>query len=229
MSLHSRNFLPFHIQKPKPPPIDIEPRPGLEPEDDPFDKPYRFDKPVPLPPIKPSTEPTTEYHHCNLNFWWFIMGAIIISLLLFIVEYSERGVESEWYKNLELFPGSPDPVVLFLINTVFFLLLAWVTYHMFKHTNLQIVRYGAVFLMVAVFVTMLIWSLVLFSSNDPRVAMLFLIFVGIMLIGWILLSVFNNNNNELLIPLGLGFGWILYLLYFNLGIINNNDSSKCLI
>ncbi len=227
MSLHSRNFLPFHIKKESPPPIEIETRPGLEPEDDVFDLPYRFNK-VDKVTVVPKSEPrVNEYHHGNMTFWWFIMGAILISFFLFIVEYSENGVRSEFFSELELFPGSPDPVLIFLGNSFLFFMAAWSAYHMFKQHNTKIVRYGGIFLMVGVFILVLMWGLLLFSSYRFRAAMLYLIIATLVVIVWIILSKYNEpDNNEILLPLGLGLIWLIYLLYYTLGIINKNDDHR---
>ena len=104
---------------------------------------------------------------------------------------------------------------------------AWSAYHMFKYHNNKIVRYGSVFLMVGVFILVLMWGLILFSSNRPRDAMLFLVIATLLVIGWIILSKFNKpDNDEVLYPLGLGLVWLIYLLYFTLGIINENENSK---
>ncbi len=227
MASHLKIFLIFIRYKSTDPSISFAPRPGLALPDDTFDLPYRFKTPEPKE-IPIFEEELPEYHHTNMNFWWFIFGAIIISFFLFATEFSHFGVTSEWYKNLKLFPGSPDPVGLMLGNAFLALLLAWTAYHMFKYHNPKIIRYGAVFFMVGIYVLLLMWALALFSSREPRTSLLFLLVIFVMLGGWILLSWYNHpgkelDNNHINITLGLAFIWVFYLLYYNLGILKNNN------
>ena len=103
-------------------------------------------------------------------------------------------------------------------------MLAWATYHMFKYNNAKIVRYGAVFLMVAAYIFVLVWSLILFADNNPRNALLFLIVASLFVAGMIILSKFvQPDNNKVLLPLILGLVWLIYMLYFTWGIISENE------
>jgi hypothetical protein len=160
-----------------------------------------------------------------MDYWWFIFGGITLALFLAMVEYKpDTGVKYEWYNSLEFYPGTGDPVIILLGNAFAALMFAWAAYHMFAYSNQKIVRFGAVFLMVAVFISLLVWSLALFSSHAVGNAMFFLSIGLVLLGGWIILSFWNiPDNDQILLPLVLGFIWIVYLLYFTWGIIQLND------
>jgi len=218
MSNSFRNFLPFKIKKYVPDVDDIESRPGLEPLDDIFDKPYDY------PDLPPEQEEIPEFHHSNMTFWWFVFGAIIISFFLYTVEFQVFGIRSCWYKNLKKYPGSPDPITIMLGNAFMAFMLAWAAYQMFKCHNRKIIRYGGIFLLVGIYIFVLIWSMVLYDSRLPRTAMLFLTVAWLMIGGFIILSFWSEETDyEIVLPLGLAFLWILYLMYYTAGIVNEND------
>lgn len=254
MKSFSREFLPFHAKKRHydDVPLKIDSKPFLIPDYDPFDKPYvdkndKNDKNDNQKIMKKSKRKKTvksktqvvdkpkisdddihNYDQNNMTFWWFIMGAIVISILLAYTQYNINGVLSDYFEKIKLYDGSPDPIVLMLGNTFLFLLLAWSTYHIYQTNNLKIIKYGALFLMVIIYMFMFMWSLKLYSTNEPRTSMLFLIFTFLFLLGYIILVGHQNincnkSNYTVIFPLVLSIIWILYLLYYNLGIINLNN------
>lgn len=218
MSTSFHNFLPFRTEKPVPDMDEIEPRPGLEPLDDLFDEPYDF------PDKDPEPEAIPEFHHSNMTFWWFVFGAIFLSFFLYTTEFHVWGVPSCWYKNLKKYPGSPDSITIMLGNAFLAFMLAWSGYQMFKNHNRKIIRYGGVFLMVAIYILVLMWALLLYSRRRPRNAMFFLTLAWLLVGGFIILSLWSEEDNyEIILPLGLAFLWILYLMYYTAGIVNEND------
>lgn len=230
-------FHPFSISRRSErsvPDMEIEPRPGLEPEDDIFDQPYRFDQPDQPREETELEEIISEYHHSNMTFWWFIIGAGVLAFFLYLVEFHISGVDSRWYKDLKKFPGSPSPIVIMLGNTFLALMLAWSAYHIFKSNSSnnpenktpKVIRYSGIFLLVGIYITVLIWALVLYTTRRPRNAALFIFVAAIMIIAFIVLSYWNIPDNEmLLLPLVLSFFWVAYLLYYTVGIINENPES----
>ena len=82
--------------------------------------------------------------------------------------------------------------------------------------------------MVGIYVTLLIWSLALFSSRESRTSFLFLLIAFVLMATWIMISWYNYpgkepDNQHIMIPLVLAFIWIIYLMYYNLGILKLND------
>ena len=230
-------FLPFESKREEPPVIPIESRPGLVPLDDPLDYPHRWEQKLhqTISELQLGEIHHDMYHdqryfgddHGDMDYWWFIFGAIGLGLFLVAVEYSERGVQSEWYCNLEFFPGSGDPTIIWLGNVFVALMLAWSAYHMFKYNNSKIVRYGAVFLMVAIYITMLAWALSLFNAHAVRNALFYIIGGLVFLGGWIILSFWNVPDNDvIIIPLVLGFLLFVYLVYYTWGIVEKNPNYK---
>lgn len=221
MSSSFYNFLPFKTKTHKVQRSEIESRPGLLPLDDPYDKPNDFPDKNPERP-----EELPEFHHTNMTFWWFIFGAIAISLFLYTVLFQPFGVDSSWYKNLKKYPGSGAPQTIWIGSVFMSFMLAWATYQMFKDHNIKIIRYGGIFLMVGIYVCMLFWSLLLYDSRSPRNSMLFLTFAWLMVSLFIILSLWSNAYSyEIFLPLCLAFLWLLYLMYYNAGIVNENDDS----
>lgn len=230
--MSNQHFLPVKPRYFGAPELNIEPRPGLEPLNDQLNLPHRWDKlnnGKMEDEIQIKEEKETRYtcgDHGDMDYWWFTFGAIIVGLLLVAVIYDPSGgVKSDWYCHLEFYPLSGDPTFIWLGNAFAALMFSLAAYQMFRYSNQKIVRYGAVFLLVSVYISMLIWALSVYTTHSLRNGLLYIIFGLVLLGGWIALSCLHiENNRDIVLPLGLGFIWLLYLIYYTWGIIDKNDN-----
>lgn len=220
------------------PVIDIEPRPGFYEEGDPLDYPYRF---IPNDHNYQPHDYQHEYHPNCMDFWWFIFGAIAVSIFLAMVEFNQDGVSfshrkdgdnnhhedhnnhhenhnnhhhdnTNWFKDLEFFPGTGDPIIIMLGNTFAALMFAWAAYHSYNRSNPQIIRYGSILLMVGIYIFLLAWALTLYSSHRLRTSLLSLVFALIFIVVWLVLANISRGNYIMDITLPLILG-LLWVIY----------------
>ena len=197
--------------------MEIEPRPGLEPEEDSFDLPYRWNH-----PIYHNVDEIISDEGC-LDLWWFMLGAVGISMFIYLVIFNDRrGVNSsDLYERFDKYPLSPSPVLVFILLSFVGVLLAFVAHFMFSSSNRKIIRYGAVMMLILSYIGILVWCLSLFVSHSPRNSMFVLILLIAVIIGWFLLASSLNDNY---IDWGLIVSLVIlfYLTYYNLGLIDLN-------
>ena len=198
--------------------MEIEPRPGIEPENDVFDQPYRWNH-----PIYHNIDETISEEGC-LDLWWFMLGAIVISMFLYLVIFNDRsGVNSsDWYERLDKYCLSPDPALVFALLSFTSVLLAFVAHFMFSRSNQRIVRYGAILMLIFSYIGMLVWCLALFVGHSPRNSMFVLVLLIAVVVGWLLLA--GHGKEDCYVDWGLYISLVLlfYLGYYNLGLIDLN-------
>ncbi len=236
--MSNQHFLPIRPRYFGAPELDIEPRPGMEPLNEPRNAPHRWDQNKKPNNGKMETqiqiEEKKEPHytcgdHGEMDYWWFIFGAITLALLLVAVVYDPtNGVKSDWYCQLDFYPLSGDPTFIWLGNAFAALMFGLAAYQMFRYSNQKIIRYGAVFLLVAIYIAMLIWALSVYTTHSLRNALFYIVIGLVLLGGWIMLSFCNvTDNQDIVLPLALGFLWFVYLIYYTWGMIDKNrDKNK---
>ena len=166
-----------------------------------------------------------EYGSHNYRFWVFMFAALAISVLMFVaIHVGSRDVE---YKLLKLPAFSPIPEFVIAGFVAFYFITAFVAYHSWKEKNGSTYRNGSLFLMLVVWALTLWWAVLFYgqhSENDASVALYGAIIALIIWTSLVLCrSKYDREKSYLLI---LGLAWLAYLLYFNVGTINNLPCKK---
>lgn len=211
MTQLSHNLIPLKRSDPQFPIIydPDEPRPGMDPLNDPFDEEY--------PTAAADTEYISEYHHSNMHFWGYMLIAFAIAVLATAALYT--GVTQDWYKELDLPPGTNNSEIIVIGNIVFLVLITWVAYHLHNNCYSDNVKQGSVFFLGASYLLFLAWAATLYGSGKPNNASLYLVLLSVLMaIGmWVIWDMpgFKYKKYTLLLA-GM---WLIYLLYYTVGIL----------
>jgi len=162
-----------------------------------------------------------EFGGHNIAFWGFMFGALALSFLSFIL--IKFGSEERSFTALEEPKLAPLPGIVIAGLVFFYFVTGYVCYHNWKTKNGPTFRHGCLFLTVVLW-ALTLWWVVLFYAQHSEKDSNFILFLSIIVIMiWIwLISCKAKHDKEKLWLLVLGAGWLLYLFYYNIGIINEN-------
>lgn len=175
-----------------------------------------------------------EYHYMNIRFWVFMILAVIISTFSAIAVYTGtgtvnnrdgRGTKESVYQKLDKPPLSPSLELVIIGFIIFYGLLGYLTYHVYKERNCYNYRQSGLFFMIMIYALSLWWLVIFYSQSTPSDASIILIITIVGLLGYMaMIYAFSEHEQDKIWVLLLGVIWLLYLLYFNIGVINKNPT-----
>lgn len=210
----------------------FEPRPGLESEGDAFDNLYSSNNgennqennnEEPKYEIL-EDEYIDEYHPTNMKFWWYMIIALFFIVLVVASEYT--GVTKDWFKDLDLPPGARNNEIIAIGNIFFILIITWIAYHVNTSNNSNGYKQGSTFFLGISYVFFLAWIASMYGDTTARNASLFLVFLIVLMAiaMWVIWPLESFENKRYV--LAIASVWLIYLLYFNLGVVVLNDCNN---
>ncbi len=162
-----------------------------------------------------------EYGDHNIFFWSFMFGALFASFLTFLIII--KASKERLFTALEKPKFSPDPRLVIFGLVGFFFITAFVCYYNFKSKNGPTFRHGSLFLMVVLWGLALWWTVLFYGYHSEKDAS-FILFLGIVILivwSWMIVCKGKHDTDNVWLLI-LSISWLLYLLYYNIGILNNN-------
>jgi len=212
-------LLPSDHLTPLPPSDDDDIRPGLEPEDDIFSPGEEY----PLDGKEYIIGSVSEYHHSNMKFWGYMIIAFVVMVLSTTSVWT--GITTDWYKSLEL-PIGTNAEIVAIGNVIFLFLITFIAYHLHKDRYSKGIRQGSIFFLIAGYLLFLAWGADLFGSEAPNNAALYLTFLCVLMaialwVIWYLPAFVYKRWVLVLASL-----WLLYLMYYTVGILVLNENRQ---
>lgn len=217
------NFHPFMRPKEYLPAIVADvPMPALDDASDPFSTTLEEPTAADISGFgEMDMEQISEYHHSNMKFWGYMIIAFIVMVLATVAVWT--GATRPWYQSLEE-PFATNSNVVVIGNVFFLAFITFIAYHLHKDHYSRGIRQGSIFFLGMGYILLLAWAATLYGSELPRNAALWLTFLcAFMAIAlWIIWDMPAFKDKKWL--LYLAALWLLYLLYYTVGLIVLNEN-----